>query len=166
MIYWKEYSTYEEARSYCDGYEDPVLIDEVSNVTAQIQETCLDKRSQNIDFYSNRYFLGPALAGIGTTSMNVIDFGGACGNHYFNFKSLVGDRLKLNWRVIETEGTAKAGKKFENDELSFFGNCATMRLTTYKRGLIYAIPVEHCSTVPNHIKCWKNYWVVMLNLFR
>jgi len=51
--------------------------------------------------------------------LHVIDFGGACGYHYFTVKAYLGDAVSLRWCVVETETMATQGKKLENDELAF-----------------------------------------------
>lgn len=52
--------------------------------------------------------------------INVLDFGGGCGAHYFQFKKLLGAHAidaTISWTVCETEAMAQAGKTLENDEL-------------------------------------------------
>ncbi len=49
--------------------------------------------------------------------MNVVDFGGACGAHYFHLKKLI--NKKFNWTVVETPAMVAMAKSLETDELKF-----------------------------------------------
>lgn len=49
----------------------------------------------------------------------VIDFGGACGAHYFLAKAIF-PQVVFDWRVVETAAMATAAKQLESDELRFF----------------------------------------------
>src|SRR5262249_48653388 len=58
--------------------------------------------------------------------LTVIDIGGACGTHYFLAKRLFGPAVWLNWRVVETQAMAEAGRqRFQSPELSFFNDLRT-----------------------------------------
>jgi putative methyltransferase (TIGR04325 family) len=52
--------------------------------------------------------------------LNVIDFGGAAGAHYFTIRALLPSEYQLRWVVVETPAMAAGGAKhLANDELSF-----------------------------------------------
>lgn len=53
--------------------------------------------------------------------LNLVDFGGALGSIYFQYKSLL-KGVELNWSVVEQPDFVKLGrKKYTNSQLSFFG---------------------------------------------
>jgi len=56
------------------------------------------------------------------SAINVLDFGGACGAHYFELRALTNRELKLNWIVIETPTMVEHAKALTTDELSFSDN--------------------------------------------
>lgn len=51
--------------------------------------------------------------------INVLDFGGACGAHYFQLRNIIDKNLKINWVVVETPGMVAQAKKLETNELTF-----------------------------------------------
>jgi putative methyltransferase (TIGR04325 family) len=53
---------------------------------------------------------------------NIIDFGGACGYHYFIARKLLPFDIKFNYVVIETEQMVKRAVELENEELRFATN--------------------------------------------
>jgi hypothetical protein len=50
---------------------------------------------------------------------NVIDFGGACGTHYFQLRSYIPPEIRMDWIVVETTAMAKQAQAFETEELHF-----------------------------------------------
>lgn len=54
--------------------------------------------------------------------INVLDFGGACGAHYFETKRFIPDRISLNWQVVDTPQMALSAKEknLNHSELYFF----------------------------------------------
>ena len=51
--------------------------------------------------------------------ITVIDYGGACGAHYFLAKHIF-SATKFDWRVIETPSMVKVARDIESNELHFF----------------------------------------------
>ena len=68
-----------------------------------------------------RTVVGLSLALTGK-ELNVIDFGGACGNHYYITKALFGERIAMKWHVVETPRMSKAAKNLEDGQIRFFDN--------------------------------------------
>ena len=52
-------------------------------------------------------------------SLKVIDFGGACGAHFFLAKAIYPD-VSFEWRVVETEVMVSEARSLQTAELSFF----------------------------------------------
>ncbi len=88
----------------------------------------------------------------------VIDFGGACGAHYFLAKALFGNRVKLKWHVVETSGMASKGRELESGELRFFDdlNVATAEMgrvdLLYSSGTLQYVP-EPYKTLKEFVDC-------------
>jgi putative methyltransferase (TIGR04325 family) len=57
-----------------------------------------------------------------SNTLKVIDFGGASGTHFFMAKAILGNSVKLDWRIVETPGMVQAVTEagLNNAELSFF----------------------------------------------
>ena len=56
-----------------------------------------------------------------TKILNILDFGGACGAHYFEVRRFISDEVSLRWYVVETPQMVKSAmeKGLNNDELIF-----------------------------------------------
>lgn len=63
--------------------------------------------------------VNPIIDNIESKIINVLDFGGACGAHYFHIRSLIDKKIKINWIVVETETMVNYAKELETDELKF-----------------------------------------------
>lgn len=56
--------------------------------------------------------------------LTLLDFGGACGAHYFEIKRFIPANISLQWYVVETPQMVKSAteKGLNNDELKFVGS--------------------------------------------
>ena len=54
--------------------------------------------------------------------INVLDFGGGAGNHYYLARKLIDDNVKINWHVVETDSFVEEINKqgLQSSELKFF----------------------------------------------
>ena len=54
--------------------------------------------------------------------INILDFGGSCGTVYFDIRPLLGEKIKLEWKVIDLPEMIQSAKKHNlaNNELQFF----------------------------------------------
>jgi putative methyltransferase (TIGR04325 family) len=59
--------------------------------------------------------------------LNVIDFGGACGAHYFLAKMVFGRRFDLRWHVVETPGIVLRARELEDGTLKFYDRLTEAR---------------------------------------
>ncbi|MFN8115499.1 MAG: methyltransferase, TIGR04325 family [Bacteroidia bacterium] len=55
-------------------------------------------------------------------TINVIDFGGACGSHYYQVRECLEKNIKLKYCVVETSAMVRKAKVLSSDELSFNEN--------------------------------------------
>ena len=65
--------------------------------------------------------------------INILDFGGSCGLHYFQARKIISKELKLNWIVVESHAMVQHAKELETDELRF---CDTIKEAQNKLGKI------------------------------
>lgn len=114
------FSSYGQAARACGeaNYEESALLRVIRRKTELYRETLLSPQ--------HRIALGELqlVSAIGLNRrderVRVVDFGGACGAHFFALKSIVGDRVQFDYRVVETRGMVNEAKGLENDELKFF----------------------------------------------
>jgi putative methyltransferase (TIGR04325 family) len=75
-----------------------------------------------LDFSSLRSILGISITGMNlkNNELNVLDFGGGGGYHYFISKIILNDNVKINWHVVETSSIVENANKISNNDLRFF----------------------------------------------
>ncbi len=119
----RKFNSYNEALKYCsvDAYEKTELIDVILKKTIHFKSTI----NNNVipvwetSAYSLISILNPALENANSKTINVLDFGGACGAHYFHLRALIDTNIKLNWVVVETNTMVNYAKNLETEELKF-----------------------------------------------
>jgi len=152
--------TYQDAARLCttDAYEEEELIEVIFKKTKRFSENL---KSEIIPIwestaYSLLSIINPIIESK-TTQINVLDFGGACGAHYFHIRSLLDKELKLNWVVVETPTMVKCAKKLETDELSFFDNFADAIAKLNRIDLLHTSGTLQCVDNP------KKYLTEIIN---
>jgi len=111
------YATYEAALADCaaDGYEDRDLVEVVRRKTQAYR----DALGSALLTPANASSLCALLASIQSQEIHVLDFGGACGAHYFLARAVLPLSYTLRWTVVETPAMAKAGVGLATEELTF-----------------------------------------------
>ncbi len=133
----KTFASFEDAaRVSGKGYNDDRLAFVVCGKTKRFRET-LQRTPRTVDFQSLRAVLGVGLAAT-QSNLNVIDFGGGCGAHYFLVKSLLGARINLRWCVVETASMVSRGREMEDGSLSFHTDLQSAREALARIDLIYS----------------------------
>jgi putative methyltransferase (TIGR04325 family) len=119
------YKSYNAAASECvgSGYETSELVDVVCRKTAIYRDQLASNGPARLAGGDTLALIGIGLAHrCSQPIINVIDFGGACGAHYFLLKSVLMDSVKLKWHVVETPAMVNRAAELETDELRFFGS--------------------------------------------
>ena len=120
------YSTWEQAKSNCTGYESDIILEKCKNAFLKVKngEAVYERDSVLFDKVEYSY---PLLAGLMWVAaqysgkLNVIDFGGSLGSTYFQNKLFLKDLNDVKWNIVEQEKFVDAGKELiSNEELSFF----------------------------------------------
>lgn len=123
--YRKIYRSYTEALKDCDrdGYENEAIVD----VVFQKTRTYIQKTGARKIGIQELAILQSLISSIKEQNANqpvrVLDFGGACGLHYFEIKQLVKPGTPLLWCVVETTEMVKKAQEitsFGQGELHFF----------------------------------------------
>ena len=119
----KSYQSYEEALEDCtkNGYEDDQLTDVILFKTINYAKTL---ENNYLKLTPTTSFSLSALASIvsakASKSLTVVDVGGACGAHYFEFRKACDPSLSIQWYVVETATMAKKAKNtLQSEELHF-----------------------------------------------
>lgn len=81
------------------------------------------------------------------TTLDVLDFGGAAGQHYFEAQAYFGDRIALRWRVVETEAMVHAAQVLACDGLSFFSDLSTA-VREFTPDLVFSSGALQCLQSP------------------
>ncbi len=137
----KLYGSYQEAALACStyGYEQQALVNVVFEKTKRYRDLLHGQKPLEIDLTNVRTPIGLSLAiRYVANEMRVIDFGGACGAHYFIAKALFAERIKLRWYVVETSAMARKGKELENDELRFFDDLSVAKTKIGEPDLVFS----------------------------
>jgi putative methyltransferase (TIGR04325 family) len=120
----KEYESYSEAIKACtsDAYQNIELCNMIADKTNIYKE---ELKKKPFALNPNNVFLLAAINQYINTyekkSLNILDFGGACGAHYFEIKRFLPNNISLKWHVVETAQMVKSAmeKGLNTDELIF-----------------------------------------------
>ena len=120
----KLYDSYESALALCkSGYEQNDLVSVVYEKTRLYRDLILSQHPFVSEISSLRTLVGLSLSSrcaLRGNKLNVIDFGGACGAHYFIAKRVFGDGIDLRWHVVETPNMVSRAIGLEDGRLKFF----------------------------------------------
>lgn len=117
------YETYGDAQKACTGlgYEDDGLVRVVFEKTRLTKEYMLSGEMP-LSEYGTQSLLAVLMAWhqIGDRNkLRVIDYGGACGAHYFQIRPFLPRDIQLDWVVVETPPMVEKAGSFETSELHF-----------------------------------------------
>ena len=119
------FSNYHDALKLCttNAYEENELIEVILKKTKIFSSKLNSEISiiSETSAYSLLSMINPIIDNK-ANEINVLDFGGSCGGHYFQIRSLLNKDFKLNWAVIETPTMVKYAKELETNELFFVDN--------------------------------------------
>jgi len=121
-----DYKTWQEAMKHCGaGYAGDDIIKNVLSSTIQLKKNNGKIKDHKYDFDKIKYCynLVICLFKIGIecgNKLNILDFGGDLGSHYFRLKNIL-DPIKIEkWTVVEQEHFVKTGKEHLEDAILNF----------------------------------------------
>lgn len=127
-----EYESFSRALRECrsDAYQDAELCNVIADKTI-VQKERLRQRPFSLRA-NNAFFLAAIHQHLnlhGARSLTVLDFGGACGDHYFELRRLIPSDVALKWIVVETEQMVRSARdrNLGNGELTFATSIADVR---------------------------------------
>lgn len=112
--------SHDEALRECDGYQDARIVDVVLEKTRRYAERLARGEDPGV---VTPAAVHSAMAALSSASADdglaVLDFGGACGAHYFLARRLAPPGLRIRWVVVETPAMAARAAALAREELSF-----------------------------------------------
>jgi putative methyltransferase (TIGR04325 family) len=133
----KLYNSYEDALTLCkSGYEENNLVNVVYEKTRLYRDSLLAQHPFVSEITSLRTLIGLSLSCRGN-ELNVIDFGGACGAHYFLSKIVFGEKIKLRWHVVETTKMVSKAIGLQDGELKFFDSLSKAKSAFDRVDLVF-----------------------------
>ncbi|NKM62727.1 methyltransferase, TIGR04325 family [Rhizobium leguminosarum bv. viciae] len=117
--FFGDYRSFDEALKDCGpDYQSDDILDVTRRNTEKIRASDRAEVWPVLAPFLTSFFL--AVSDLGRDTVNVVDFGGALGAHYFHVRRLLPKRYKLRWLVVDLPRTISIGNEvFGNDELSF-----------------------------------------------
>ena len=118
------YKNYAEALSFCtmNAYQNEELCNMIADKTLIHIESLTERPfTLNPTTVYLAFALNYFVNAYGKKNITVLDFGGACGSHYYEVRNILPETILLKWIVIETEQMIKSAISggFANGELSF-----------------------------------------------
>ena len=121
---FKEYSDFSTALRSCsvDGYQNKELCNMIADKTVNYI-SCLKNKPHLVNPKSTLLLSAilKYMSLANKNTFNILDFGGACGVHYYEIRDLLPKDIKLKWYIVETEQMVKSAldRELNNEELSF-----------------------------------------------
>ena len=145
----EQYASYADALAHCtqNGYGNSDIVNVVLEKTKLYQKKLLAGETNHINATS-AYSLCSLLASIDSQELNVLDFGGACGAHYFLARAVIPSSIKLNWVVVETPEMAAVGNILSTDELCFTADLGEALSFMKRVDLIHTSGTLQCVDTP------------------
>ena len=140
----KTYKDYESAVQESSTYENNELVKVIASKGLHF------KNSLNLLDYKNLTHIGSEQINkllslispceIKDNNINILDFGGGAGHHYFLLKKLLNENITVNWIVFETEELVKEciANGLETDELKFSSSFESNLLQDLEFDVLYA----------------------------
>lgn len=117
----RTFASYALAEEACgtQGYQQKTLVEVIRRKT-EIYRASLQAGGPKKPTIGDLQLLSALCLADDREPIRVLDFGGACGAHYFMARALLGERRRLSWNVIETPAMAREARQLDNQELRFF----------------------------------------------
>jgi len=127
ILFRGDYASWSEAQKASGGYDQDEIVRRVFDAEMKVKRGEAADERDGVTFDAVQFSL-PVMAGLLRAAarqpgaMRVVDFGGAFGGLYRQYKAL-GVPGKVSWAVVEQRAfTTLGAANFQNDELRFFEN--------------------------------------------
>jgi len=143
-VIFKTYKNYDDAVKNSNTYENDDLVKVIASKGLQYKNFLASKNNKDLANLGSHQ-ISKLLSLISNcemkeNSINILDFGGGAGHHYFLLKKLLNENITINWVVFETEELVKKCKELglENPELKFTSNFRCNLIQNTKFDVLYA----------------------------
>jgi putative methyltransferase (TIGR04325 family) len=120
-----DYQSWQEAQSDCTGYDSNNILNQVASAISKVVKGEAAYERDGVafkDFEYSENVLSTLLHAFNQKGQPIIvaDFGGSLGSLYFQYRTLLKDKIE-SWNVVEQKHFVDRGKaEFENDILQFY----------------------------------------------
>src|SRR5437899_147469 len=125
-VYRGNFANWAQAMRRSDGYSAEVILDKVKLAALKVRdgEAAFERDSILFETPVHSHAVLAWLQRIALANdcrLNVLDFGGALGSSYYQWRDFLSGLKTLEWSVVEQKSFVDSGKKhFENGQLKFF----------------------------------------------
>jgi putative methyltransferase (TIGR04325 family) len=119
----RTFASHREAAAHCEGfgYETTELVELIFQKTEAYRARCSRSGPPTMGLPESLLLAALGMAiGRDPGVVRVLDFGGACGAHYFLTRAIFPGSPRLDWRVVETPAMFARAAALGDDELRFF----------------------------------------------
>jgi putative methyltransferase (TIGR04325 family) len=119
-----DYSTWAEARSASRGYDSAAILAQVREAAHAVRDgrAAWDRDGMTFATPATNAPLLETLRNVAASAngcLDLIDFGGALGSTWRQYRSELADLATVRWRVVEQPGFVAAGRDLTDSVLSF-----------------------------------------------
>jgi putative methyltransferase (TIGR04325 family) len=127
-------------------YDDATIAEIVIKKSILFRDALFDNKNMQHPYI--RSIIATVLAAIKNNSdiVNVLDFGGAGGIHYYIAKLVLGNAIQLNWHIVETKAMVNAGRKIEDEQLRYFDSIESAQIENYQYDLVFSSGTLQCCS--------------------
>jgi putative methyltransferase (TIGR04325 family) len=156
------YSSYNEALLQCNnGYSSEYLSDVVYEKTKRFRDDIYTQKPLIADYTISRQLVVLSILSKNKL-LRVVDFGGACGTHYFIANHFLKGSLKITWHVVETHNMVQRGRLLEDGQLRFFDDIQEAIAASQGVDLLFSSSAlqyvtNPLETIDNIINCGAEY---------
>lgn len=150
-ILQSRYPSFAEAMKVCtrNGYENIDIVQVVLEKTKAYRDGLMRKSAPIQVNPSSAYSLCSVLMSTRAPEIRVLDFGGACGAHYFAARAVLPASVRLDWMVVETpEMARRAGEAMTGPELRFSSDLKTAAASFPRLDLLHTSGTLQCVDKP------------------
>ena len=124
--WYGDYSSWEEAKKHCSGYEDEIILKKVKDALLKVKNGEAAYERDGVLFDKIEYSW-PLLSGIllaasiSKGQLSVLDFGGSLGSTYFQNRKFLNLLQNVSWNIIEQPHFVREGQlHFQDERLHFY----------------------------------------------
>lgn len=123
-----EYASWHEAVAKSSGYDDEAILEKALAAARAVRDGRAAFERDTVTFDEFEY-VWPVVAALALSAarnrgtLRVMDFGGALGSSYYQYRRILSAILEVSWCVVEQPHFVQMGNsEFSNDQLKFYSS--------------------------------------------